>query len=40
MLEVKTRYYIATDPMSMRRRVPVRVWKLFGIVIWRKVIKK
>lgn len=32
--ETKVRYYDATHPMSYQRTVAVRVWKLFGFVIW------
>lgn len=36
VFETKVRYYDAADPMAYRRKVPVRVWKLFGIVVWRR----
>lgn len=35
--ETKVRYYDTVDPMSYQRTVAVRVWKLFGLVVWKRL---
>lgn len=36
IFETKVREYDVVEPLMYRRTISIRVWKLFGIVIWRR----